>query len=76
VSLRIAGNRLQLTLEDNGIGLENAGTVGRGLQNMKRRASELGGVLDFASGNGARMILELPLRAQRQARVGVEQQHI
>jgi len=74
VSLRIAGNRLQLTLDDNGIGLENAGTLGRGLLNMKKRAQELGGVLDFSSGNGARMSLELPLRAQRQARVGVEQQ--
>lgn len=76
VSLRIAGSRLLLSLEDNGIGLENAGTPGRGLLNMKKRAQELGGVLDLSSGNGARMSLELPLRSQRPVRTGVEQQHI
>jgi glucose-6-phosphate-specific signal transduction histidine kinase len=60
-ALRITGATLTLTIQDNGIGLEKAGAGGRGLSNMQKRVSELGGAISHSSESGARMVLEVPL---------------
>jgi signal transduction histidine kinase len=41
VRLRQAGGRMELTVEDDGRGLDQAGDEGMGLHNMRRRAAEL-----------------------------------
>lgn len=64
-ALSVAGDRLTLTIEDDGIGLEKTNSGGRGLSNMRKRASELGGSFSLSSGSGARVRLEIPLPVQR-----------
>lgn len=40
---------LMLTISDNGRGMSATGSTGRGLDNMRRRARELGGSIEFSS---------------------------
>jgi PAS domain S-box-containing protein len=50
-----------LEVRDNGIGLDGKRGSGRGLQNMKSRAAEIGGSCAILSENGTRVRLEFPL---------------
>jgi PAS domain S-box-containing protein len=59
--LSITSGKLQLTIQDNGIGMEKKNDGGRGLSNMRKRASDLGGIISFTSNGGVRMSLEIPL---------------
>jgi len=43
---------LEVGITDDGIGMESAGPVGRGLGNIRRRAEELGGSADFGTSPG------------------------
>ena len=66
--LRIAAQAdegcVRLSVEDNGIGFDpEAVTPGRGLRHLRKRASQLGGMLtiDSQPGRGTRVRLELPV---------------
>ena len=66
INLHETGNRLQLTIEDDGIGFRHdpAGIqTGHGLRNMAERTQNLGGVLETDSkpGHGTRITVSLPL---------------
>ncbi|MCU0225910.1 MAG: histidine kinase, partial [Acidobacteria bacterium] len=66
-ALRVAGDRLQLEVRDNGRGFDPSaapvGPGGNGLASMKRRAAELGGTLELDSrpGAGTTVRLDVPL---------------
>ena len=61
VEFRIASDGLLLNVIDNGVGREEDWGKGRGLSNMKKRASEMGGTMTLSSGSGTRMSLAIPL---------------
>jgi signal transduction histidine kinase len=61
VSLRVSPGGVLLTVEDNGCGSGSRRGNGRGLSNMKRRAEELGGVVEVSSERGTRVLVEIPL---------------
>ncbi len=63
-ALNITGDTLQLTIKDDGIGMEKSINGGRGLSNMRKRALELGGTISLSSDSGSRMTLEVPLKTQ------------
>lgn len=55
---------IEITVDDDGIGIAPAAPAGRGLANMRRRAAALGGYLDVdALEPGTRVRLRLPGRA-------------
>jgi signal transduction histidine kinase len=65
IQLCEAGHRLELNVQDDGIGFTGAGRVGGfGLAIMKHRAASIGGTLDITShrGSGTRVRLSLPLQ--------------
>jgi signal transduction histidine kinase len=65
LTLHLAGQRLFITLEDNGRGLpaDLAGREKDGLENMSSRLAELGGTCQVSPGNngGTRVEMQLPL---------------
>jgi signal transduction histidine kinase/ligand-binding sensor domain-containing protein len=68
VELALEGERLRLSIADDGCGFDPArAREGRGLGNLRRRAQDLGGSLrlDSAPGAGTRIALEFPLRGGR-----------
>ncbi len=60
VLLHITERGLLLTIQDDGIGRGDNGSVGRGLPNMKKRAVEVGGRVAVSADKGTRVVLELP----------------
>ena len=65
ISLQLAGGNLALSVADNGTGFEvTGGRKGNGLDNMEKRARDVGGTLRLvtAPGRGTRIDLSLPLR--------------
>lgn len=71
--LRIAeeNGALLLEVEDDGAGFADAPAAGRGIGNIRTRAAELGGAVEFADagGRGCRMRLRVPV-ARLEATVG------
>ena len=71
VNLSSRESHLSLTVSDNGIGLptESASSKGRGLHNIQKRATLLGGEVQFAAltTGGLKLCLQLPLHAFAQA---------
>lgn len=66
VQLRLAQGELELEVRDNGIGAAGVSedTSGRGLNNMRKRAGDLGGRVDVHGGSGGtRVTLHVPLAA-------------
>lgn len=64
VQLRLASGQLELEVRDNGIGAAGVSedTAGRGLNNMRSRAGELGGCFAVHGGSGGtRVTLQVPL---------------
>ncbi len=60
-SVRIQNNSFLLSIEDNGGGFDEASVqLGNGLNNLRRRAKEIGGTITIAStpGTGTRVLLE------------------
>jgi signal transduction histidine kinase len=55
------GAELQLEVADDGRGIAADAAPGRGLENMRRRAAELGGTLSISGGRGTRVLLRLPI---------------
>lgn len=63
VDLHETANQITLVIADNGQGFDpKQVSLGRGLNNMRRRAEQLGGTLDLDSqiGRGTTLTLELP----------------
>jgi signal transduction histidine kinase len=60
-------NQFRMTIEDNGIGMDEDPQAGYGLRNMRDRARILGGEIEFtkAKGKGTRVILEIPWKDKR-----------
>jgi signal transduction histidine kinase len=60
-------NQFQMTIEDNGIGMDEDPQAGYGLRNMRDRARLLGGEINFAKGKGkgTRVSLEIPWKDKR-----------
>ena len=64
VSAQAQERWLRIRVADDGVGFqERSPSRGRGLDNLRRRAAELGGALDIQSseGAGASVVLQLPL---------------
>ena len=61
VTLNLKRNRLQLSIQDNGVGCEQNRRSGRGLSNMRKRAAEVGGSVTVSSENGTHVLLAIPL---------------
>ncbi len=67
VSATQSDDRLQVVIQDNGVGLDpkrTATSTGHGLRNMRDRAHSLGADIDFQPGphGGTRVLLSIPIR--------------
>jgi signal transduction histidine kinase len=72
IATDVAGAEVQVRISDDGVGFDgNAASGGRGLMNMRRRAEQLGGQIDFTRDAGwTQVTLRLPVdrrRTQRQS---------
>jgi signal transduction histidine kinase len=66
VRFRQASDRLELEVEDDGLGAAAQAPAGRGMGNMRTRARQLGGTLDVRVGDlGTCVALQVPLHAVR-----------
>jgi PAS domain S-box-containing protein len=63
VSLQVGQGRLTLTVKDNGSGKHHSVTLvrGRGLANMKTRATEIGGTVTVSNDEGTCVCVAVPL---------------
>nr|WP_055501370.1 GAF domain-containing protein [Nonomuraea pusilla] len=52
VAVEVAGGRLSLTVQDDGVGLPSTGRRNSGLRNMEQRALNLGGSFEITSPDG------------------------
>ncbi len=60
VHLAIAGDRVRLTIADDGVGAHRSG--GSGLRGMRARIAEFGGTFDARDDAGTTLAIELPMR--------------
>jgi signal transduction histidine kinase len=67
ISIKYREERMQVSIQDYGIGLSKKTDTGFGLRNMRDRARLLGGTLEIESdiGKGTRVILEIPCVDER-----------
>jgi len=61
IDIEFQNDLLEILVADNGCGLPEAPSRGRGLKNMRRRAEELGGTLSVSADAGTRLRFSLPL---------------
>lgn len=63
VSLRVVPDRIVLEVRDDGQGYDKATTAGkgRGIANMKTRATEIGGAVTISTGQGTCVSIVIPL---------------
>ncbi|MFC6267550.1 sensor histidine kinase [Frigoriflavimonas asaccharolytica] len=57
---KIEGNYV-LEIEDDGIGFSEAAKKGNGIDNMKKRAEELGGTFELINHDGTKIIVSIPI---------------
>ena len=69
VDVRLVADRreVRLSIQDNGRGISGEARRGRGLENMKARASEIGGAVSVTTGAGTLVELRIPLAAYSSA---------
>jgi signal transduction histidine kinase len=72
IATEVSGTEVQVRISDDGVGFDgNVSGGGRGLMNMRRRAEQLGGQVEFAREAGwTQVTLRLPVdrrRTQRQS---------
>lgn len=63
VALDAGPSHVSLSVRDDGNGIRQDASGGRGLQNMRRRAEEIGGSLDCFAENGTVIRVECPVAA-------------
>ena len=61
IEIDFSPQRLGIVVADNGLGLPAEIRPGRGLTNMRRRAQELGGMLEIANEDGTLVHFRMPL---------------
>jgi signal transduction histidine kinase len=63
ISLQYSGGKVQLKVTDNGVGFDTRQAKGNGIDNMRRRAAELGGVLTVTTtpGGGTTVSGSIPI---------------
>jgi signal transduction histidine kinase len=61
IDLEVTKDQISLSIKDDGIGMSEVKGAGRGIQNMKSRAKELGGNLELISDHGTLLRLTIPL---------------
>lgn len=64
VELHVDARRLLLAVRDDGGGIPDRASGGRGLPNMRKRAEEIGGSVTIRSEQGTLVRLEVPLQEQ------------
>ena len=74
VRVRLAADRLDLELTDDGRGGAEAGEGGRGMRNMQARAEELRGAIHWLPGTlgGTKVLLSVPLAPAAGSAVAAE----
>lgn len=74
---RISDTHLRAVVADNGCGMPEASSTGKGLANMGLRARKLGGTLEIDSSKaGTRIVLDFPIReGDRAMPAAPDQQH-
>ena len=65
IELAPGGNRVHLTVKDNGHGFNGAHSTGLGLVGMRARAQNVGGELEITSNNGVTVDLWAPLESAK-----------
>jgi signal transduction histidine kinase len=70
IHAQASGGELLISIADDGCGFDQSSVQeGNGLENMRRRARDLGGSISFNNpgdgGSGTRLLLRVPLRAGR-----------
>lgn len=61
VHIRMEKEWLSIEMADNGKGFPHMNGMGNGLKNMKKRAEEIKGIIDFDTQKGTRIKVSLPL---------------
>ncbi len=61
VLFRVDQDGMHLLIRDNGVGVSNVASGGRGLSNMRTRAEDIGGAVTVLNGKGTSIKLQLPL---------------
>jgi signal transduction histidine kinase len=75
LSLSISGGTLTVQIKDNGRGFEPAASSGQGLDNMRARLEQAGGVFEFASRRGGGTVLNFRLPLDKPASTNHESNH-
>lgn len=57
----VSSKQLQITIQDNGIGINKENAFGNGLKNIQNRVEQMDGTLSMKSQNGLLSILTIPL---------------
>lgn len=71
VATSVGDNEITITVADDGIGfdVDASQNTGRGLQNLKRRAADIGGAVEFDSkSNGTAVRIRLPIERRSEVR--------
>ncbi len=61
IILSVTRESIQLSIQDDGIGMKKKIVGGRGLSNMRKRAQELGGTVEMSSVEGTQVHLVIPI---------------
>jgi signal transduction histidine kinase len=61
IVFQLNGQQLNVTIHDNGHGLQQTSPFGNGLKNMRRRVKNIGGDFEIESGTGTTVKLNCPL---------------
>ena len=58
---------MEITIEDNGIGIpkEKTNAFGNGLKNMKKRIKDINGIIQFENNQGTIIFIKVPLKIER-----------
>jgi signal transduction histidine kinase/ligand-binding sensor domain-containing protein len=75
LSLSISGGTLTVQIKDNGRGFEPAPSPGQGLDNMRARLEQAGGIFEFASRRGGGTVLNFRLPLDMAASVNHDSNH-
>ncbi len=61
IVVSLADNKLTLSVNDNGKGIQNENIFGNGLRNMRKRMEEIHGSVTFSGGDFTSVVLSVPI---------------